>query len=109
MSFNGFTKRDVEALNATGRTGRRKGVGDRHRARCRRIDDLAAFLLCQRGNSIRSARDEAGVSISELAEACGVGVACVARWESGASFPVWRLFQIAYALNVPVDHLVRTR
>lgn len=54
-----------------------------------------------RGNRIREARHEAGMTIGELAEAVGTNPSTVSRWETSRDFPVSRrLFHAMQKLGI---------
>lgn len=62
------------------------------------------------GRAILRARLEAGVAASELAAAVGVDETTILRVERGDKFMrIARLYQVAMALGVPLDHLVGGR
>lgn len=58
--------------------------------------------MAQIGEKIRLARDLKGMSQAELAEAVGVDVPSVSRWETGKTRPRGKLPRIAEALDKPV-------
>lgn len=59
------------------------------------------------GEQIRRVREDADVSVSELAAACGLSVFTIHEYERQRVRPSLRsLVAIAMALRVPFDHLV---
>jgi transcriptional regulator with XRE-family HTH domain len=74
-----------------------------------RVELQAADVRARRntGRAIWRSRTSAGVAAAELAAAVGVNGSTVLSWECGRLVPrLARLYQIADALGVPVDHLV---
>src|SRR6201998_1449592 len=62
------------------------------------------------GTRIREAREEAGWTQDQLAEAVGVSRRCVAQWETGRAGQVTtNLTRVAAALGVGVEHLMYGR
>ena len=58
-------------------------------------------------NPIKSARDKAGLSQTEVAKEMNVSCASVCRWESGIAFPsTKRLGRLAKVLNTTVEKLI---
>lgn len=73
----------------------------------------ATFAKAQResrravGRAIRRSREDASVSASELAAACGLSVRHLYQLEQGVrDASVARLNQIAAALMIPIEHLL---
>jgi len=63
--------------------------------------------LCMAGSELRRARDEAGLSKRDLAEASGMAVERVAAFEKTPSFELSRadMSGLLYALNATPDDL----
>lgn len=66
-----------------------------------------AVPITAMGRRIRRARLRAGISQQEVADAIGVGVTSVSRWEVGTRVPsAVRLAKLARVLGVSVDFLL---
>jgi transcriptional regulator with XRE-family HTH domain len=61
------------------------------------------------GETVQSLREKAGLSQSELARKAGVPVRSVQNWEQGHRLPrPQALLPLAEALEVPVEHLIKS-
>jgi putative transcriptional regulator len=64
--------------------------------------------MLMRRNTIRQARETAGLTQAQLAERIGAGRVTVNRWEQGSQEPSLRqAVQLALALNLTLDELFR--
>ncbi len=75
-----------------------------------RPDQGAAALLAAVAANLRGLREEAGISLGELARRAGIAKSTVSQLEAGTGNPsVETLWALAVALGVPFGRLVRER
>src|SRR3954454_1763260 len=75
-----------------------------------RPEQSAAALLAAVAANLRALRDEAGISLGELARRAGIAKSTVSQLEAGTGNPsVETLWALAVALSVPFGRLVQER